>query len=107
MKKLTVEEELIMLREEVEKLTKEKELREEQERVRVLEEEEKREIEIAKVKEKGQEIVDSIKETKTDTQEALNTLVDSVKKDYDNLSPSSTVLLFALGALFGSFISSK
>jgi hypothetical protein len=107
MKKLTMHEELEMLRQEVEQLRKDKELREEEERVKLLEKRELKELEISKVKDKAEEIVGSIKEKKEDTTEALNTLVDTIKKDYDNLSPTTAVLLFALGALFGSSLSSK
>jgi CRISPR/Cas system-associated endonuclease Cas3-HD len=107
MKKLTMHEELEMLRQEVEQLRKDKELREEEEKIKLIEDKKKKELEVNKIKEKTQEIVGSINETKTDTKEAFNTLVDTVKKDYDNLSPTSAVLLFALGALFGSSLSSK
>ena len=107
MKKLTMHEELEMLRQEVEQLRKDKELREEEEMVKLLEEKETKKIEISKVKNKAEEIVCSIKEKKEDTTEVFSTLVDTIKKDYDNLSPTTAVLLFALGALFGSSLSSK
>ena len=36
-----------------------------------------------------------------DTKEALTEFLAQVKKDYENLSPATTLCLFALGALFG------
>ena len=36
-----------------------------------------------------------------DVKEALTKFLTQEKKDYENLSPATTVFLFALGALFG------
>ena len=36
-----------------------------------------------------------------DAKEALAEFVTQAKKDYENLSPATTLFLFALGALFG------
>ena len=49
----------------------------------------------------------SLNEGKTDAKEALNQLMDTIKTDYDNLSPTSAIVLFALGAAFGHALSSK
>jgi len=49
----------------------------------------------------------SLEEGKTDAKEALNQLVDTIKHDYENLSPTSAIVLFALGAAFGHALSSK
>jgi len=36
-----------------------------------------------------------------DAKEALTEFLTHVKKDYENLSPATTLCIFALGALFG------
>jgi len=36
-----------------------------------------------------------------DLKETLTEFLSEAKKDYDNLSPATTLFLFALGALFG------
>ena len=49
----------------------------------------------------------SIEEGKTDAKEVLSDLLQTIKKDYENLSPTSAIVLFALGAAFGHALSSK
>ena len=49
----------------------------------------------------------SLDEGKTDAKEALDKLMDTIKNDYENLSPTSAIVLFALGAAFGHALSSK
>jgi predicted RNase H-like HicB family nuclease len=49
----------------------------------------------------------SLEEGKTNAKEALDQLLDTIKKDYENLSPTSAIVLFALGAAFGHALSSK
>ena len=51
--------------------------------------------------------MESIESGKSDAKEVLNELLDTLKKDYDNLSPTSAIVLFALGAAFGHALSSK
>ncbi len=42
-----------------------------------------------------------------DVKEQMHELVDVLKKDYDAVSPVSVVLLFAAGVLFGRILSSR
>ena len=107
MAKMTMHKELDMLRKEVEELRKQKIKTQKEEETAHLEVKEKEDKEIAEVKDKAEEIMNSLEEGKTDAKEALNQLVGSFKKDYENLSPTSAIVLFALGVAFGNAISSK
>jgi hypothetical protein len=107
MAKMTMHKELDMLRMEVEELKKQKEEREieaqaEIEKTEILQEQEHLEAE-----EKADEIMESLKEGETDAKETLHHLVETIQKDYRNLSPTSAIVLFALGAAFGHALSSK
>ena len=107
MAKMTMHKELDMLREEVETLRKQKIEREKEEALQeknVLEEEQ---IVITEAKDKAKEIMASLDEGKTDAKEAMHQLLDTIKHDYENLSPTSAIVLFALGATFGHALSSK
>lgn len=42
------------------------------------------------------------KTLESDIKQILSDVLKHAKKDYDNLSPATALLLFALGALFGS-----
>ena len=107
MAKMTMHKELDMLREEVEVLKKEKEIQEKKEQKIALEAQKKEEEEIVEAKKKAEKIMNSLEEGKTDAKEALDQLMDTIKKDYENLSPTSAIVLFALGAAFGHALSSK
>ena len=107
MAKMTIHQELDMLREEVEALRKQKALQEKEEAAKEKKEQEDEEEMIAEAKEKADEIMTSLEEGKTDAREALNQLMDTIKKDYENLSPTSAIVLFALGAAFGHALSTK
>ena len=107
MEKMTMHKELDMLREEVETLKIQKAAREKEEATQEVKEQENEKKEIAEAEKKAEEIMTSLNEGKTDAKEALNQLVDTIKNDYDNLSPTSAIVLFALGAVFGHALSSK
>jgi 23S rRNA pseudoU1915 N3-methylase RlmH len=107
MAKMTMHQELDMLRAEVEELRKQKEERERIERAEAIKAEEAEQQEIEEAKEKAEEIMESLEEGKMDAKETLSQLLDTIKKDYENLSPTSAILLFALGAAFGHALSSK
>jgi len=107
MAKMTIYKELDMLREEVETLRKQKAAREKAEAVEEKKEQEIEKREIAGAKEKAEEIMASLNEGKTDAKKALNQLMDTIKQDYENLSPTSAIVLFALGVAFGHALSSK
>jgi len=100
-------EELEMLREEVETLRKQKAEREKREAEEVKRKEKEAELIEAEAQEDAEEIMGSFEEGKMITRETVNDLVETVKKDYQNLSPASAILLFALGALLGRTLSSK
>lgn len=42
-----------------------------------------------------------------DVKEALTKFLTQAKKDYENLSPATTIFLFALGALFGRALAGR
>ena len=104
---MTMHQELDMLRIEVEALRKQKEEREKEERVEAQKAEKVREMELLEAEEKAEEIMESLEEGKMDAKETLHHLMDTIQKDYDNLSPTSAIVLFALGAAFGNALSSK
>jgi predicted transcriptional regulator len=107
MAKVTMHKELEMLREEVDLLRKQNEAQAKEEAA-IEEKEQVAELqEIAEAKEKAEKIMASIDEGKSDAKEALDQLMDTIKKDYENLSPTSAIVLFALGAAFGHALSSK
>ena len=107
MEKLTMHKELEMLREEVEILRKQKMEREKREAEEAKRKEKEAETVEAEVQETAEEIMGSFEEGKIITRETVNELVETIKKDYNNISPASAVLLFALGALLGRVLSSK
>ena len=107
MAKMTMHQELDMLRKEVEELRKQKKQREKEEQLKAKKAEEAKALEIAEAQEKAEEIMESLEEGKNDAKETLNQLLDTIKKDYENLSPTSAIVLFALGAAFGHALSSK
>jgi len=107
MAKVTMHKELEMLREEVDLLRKQNEAQAKEEAA-IEEKEQVAELqEITEAKEKAEKIMASIDEGKSDAKEALDQLMDTIKKDYENLSPTSAIVLFALGAAFGHALSSK
>lgn len=104
MEKITMHQELEMLRKEVEDLKKQKEEAEiEAQKTKELEEAESKEIEETIV----EEIKEDATEAKENLHENLNELIEAVKNDYETLSPVAALVLFALGAAFGRAISSK
>jgi CRISPR/Cas system-associated endonuclease Cas3-HD len=107
MAKMTMHKELDMLREEVEALKKEKAKREKEEQEKEKKAQLIKEQEIEEVKTKADEIMTSFEEGKSDAKEAMDQLLNTIKKDYENLSPTSAIVLFALGAAFGHALSSK
>ena len=107
MAKITMHKELDMLREEVELLRKQNAAQAKEEAVIEKKEQVAEQKEIAEAKEKAEKIMTSLDEGKTDAKEALDKLMDTIKNDYENLSPTSAIVLFALGAAFGHALSSK
>ena len=107
MAKMTMHQELDLLRKEVEELKKQKVAQEKEERLKAKKEEEKKVLEVAEAEEKAEEIMESLEEGKIDAKETLDQLLLTIKKDYENLSPTSAIVLFALGAAFGHALSSK
>ncbi|PHS38944.1 MAG: hypothetical protein COB07_07465 [Sulfurovum sp.] len=101
MAKMTMHQELDMLRIEVEALRKQKEEREKQEATEEIKAEEARQHALEEAEEKAEEIMGSVDEAKMDAKDGIHELLHSIKKDYENLSPVAAVVLFALGAAFG------
>ena len=107
MAKMTMHQELDMLRIEVEGLKKQKAQREKEEKAEAKKAEKARQEELLEAEEKAEEIMESLEEGKMDAKETLHHLMDTIQKDYNNLSPTSAIVLFALGAAFGNALSSK
>jgi len=107
MAKITMHKELDMLREEVELLRKQNAAQAKEAAAIEKKEQVAEQKEIAEAKEKAEKIMTSLDEGKTDAKEALDQLMDTIKNDYENLSPTSAIVLFALGAAFGHALSSK
>ncbi len=107
MAKMTMHQELEMLRAEVEALKSQKAEEEELERLETLKVKEIHQQEIQEAEKKAEKIMESLKKGETDAKETLHHLMDTIKKDYENLSPTSAIVLFALGAAFGNALSSK
>lgn len=99
--KMTMHQELDMLRKEVEELRKQKEAQEKKEREEAEIAEKERQEQLEEAEEKAEEIMGSLEEAKTDAKDGIHELLNSIKKDYENLSPVAAVVLFALGAAFG------
>lgn len=85
MKKSELEQEITSLRKEVERLREHKEHAEAK----------------PKVSSKKPQTKPHTITLDKDLKKALNTFLLDAKKDYENLSPATTLCLFALGALFG------
>jgi len=107
MVKTTTYQELEALRKEAEALHKQKMLRKKQEEAKAKEEAKAQEQEIAEIQEKVEKILDSVKEGTVGTKEALHQLLEDIRREYENISPASAIVLFALGAVFGYVFSSK
>jgi len=107
MAKMTMHQELEMLRQEVETLRRQKEAQERKAREEAIEAQKLREKEQEEMEEKAGEILSSIQEGKVEAKEIVNDLLQTIKNDYENLSPTSAIILFALGAAFGHALSSK
>lgn len=107
MAKMTMHQELDLLRSEVEALKKEKEALEKKERAESLKADKAQE-KLEKEAEKDlKEIRESAEADEAEFKDALSNLLETFKKDYENLSPTSAIVLFALGAAFGHALSSK
>ena len=107
MPRTTIKEELEELKRELEELKKEEAERKRKEAEAERKAQEAREAEAKEAEAKAKEIMKSIESGKSDAKEVLNELLETLKKDYDNLSPTSAIVLFALGAAFGHALSSK
>ncbi len=107
MAKMTMHQELEMLRKEVEALQQLEAQRKEQEQLQAKKDARAQEQEFAEAREKAAQIMASVESGKTEAREVLDDLLQTIKKDYENLSPTSAIILFALGAAFGRALSSK
>lgn len=101
MPKVSMHKELEMLREEVETLRKIKATHEKEVALQKKREEEAQEQEVVEVQETAEEIITSLQEGKEDVKEGLNELLHIIKHDYENLSPTASIIIFALGTIFG------
>lgn len=106
-KKMTMHQELDMLRVEVDELRKQKVEQKKKEHAEAIKAEEAQERRMLEAEEKAEEIMDSAGNVKEDAKEKLDDLLHTIKKDYENLSPVAAVVLFALGAAFGRALESK
>ncbi|WP_345978035.1 hypothetical protein [Sulfurimonas sp. HSL3-7] len=92
MAKMSMEEEIKYLREEVERLKKEDAQNNQQE----LEEDETLDA-----------LVDGVHKIEDELNDKMHEITERIKEDYENMSPVTAVAIFAAGALFGRIFLSK
>ena len=92
MAKMSMEEEIRYLREEVERLKKEDAKNNPQE----LEEDETLDA-----------LVDGVHKIEDELNDKMHEITERIKEDYENMSPVTAVAIFAVGALFGRIFLSK
>jgi hypothetical protein len=92
MAKMSMEEEIRYLREEVERLKKEESKNSQQE----LEEDETLDA-----------LVDGVHKIEDELNDKMHEITERIKEDYENMSPVTAVAIFAAGALFGRIFLSK
>ena len=92
MAKMSMEEEIRYLREEVERLKKEDARHSPQE----LEEDETLDA-----------LVDGVHKIEDELNDKMHEITERIKEDYENMSPVTAVAIFAAGALFGRIFLSK
>ncbi len=92
MPKMSMEEEIASLREEVERLKKEDESS----------------VQVAEQEEVGLDtLVEGVQNLEGDVELKAEELLARIKDDYENMSPLTAVAIFAAGALFGRIFLSK
>ncbi|HEC05310.1 MAG TPA: hypothetical protein ENJ12_00525 [Thiolapillus brandeum] len=101
MPKMTMREELEMLRREVEELKRQQQEEAVAEKTGPVEEAE------ALIRQKLEAAGDKVDEIRGEMKDQLEELADTLKSEYEHLSPVAAVFLFALGVVFGRVISSK
>ncbi len=92
MAKMSMEEEIRFLREEVERLKKE----DAQNSTKELEEDETLDA-----------LVDGVHKIEDELNDKMHEITERIKEDYENMSPVTAVAIFAAGALFGRIFLSK
>lgn len=92
MAKMSMEEEIRYLREEVERLKKE----DAQHSPKELEEDETLDA-----------LVDGVHKIEDELNDKMHEITERIKEDYENMSPVTAVAIFAAGALFGRIFLSK
>ena len=63
--------------------------------------------EIENLKEQKVQKKESIEDYKSDIQDNMNELLETIKKDYADMSPVTAIGIFALGVIFGRFSSNR
>ena len=92
MAKMSIEEEIKFLREEVERLKKE---------------DAKNSIEEFEEDETLDSLVDGVHKIEDELNDKFHAIAERIKDDYENMSPITAVAIFAAGALFGRIFLSK
>jgi ElaB/YqjD/DUF883 family membrane-anchored ribosome-binding protein len=92
MAKMSIEEEIKFLREEVERLKKE---------------DAKNRIEEFEEDETLDSLVDGVHKIEDELNDKFHAIAERIKDDYENMSPITAVAIFAVGALFGRIFLSK
>jgi len=64
-------------------------------------------LEIENLKEQKVQKEKSIEDFTSDVKDNMNELLETIKKDYADMSPVTAIGIFALGVIFGRFSSSK
>jgi hypothetical protein len=104
MAKMTMHQELEVLKGEVELLTKERESRDRKEQIELEKLEQVNHQEALK---SAQNIKDKTSQIEDELRQKAQEFYETFKHDYENISPALAVTIFAIGVVFGHTISSK
>ena len=107
MAQTTTFQELEALRTEIEALQEQKVLQKKQKEAKLAEAAEVRQQEITEIEKSAEKVLNSVREGTADAKETFHQLLEGLRKDYENISPASAIVLFALGAIFGYAFSSR
>ncbi|MCK5819083.1 MAG: hypothetical protein KAH18_07480 [Psychromonas sp.] len=58
----------------------------------------------AKLKEKKEEVISTLKTGASNTQESMSNLIDTIQSDYKKISTTSLITIFVLGAVVGRLL---
>ncbi|GEM_PF-2503449 len=104
MARMTIQQELEMLRREVEEL---KSCQREAVGKKAVETADSEETALDKIRQQLPSLNETAEKIEDDVKDQLQEIIEAFKKDYKAISPLSAMILFALGAAFGRALSSR